>query len=492
MFKPVLHKITTSQQTLIFCLAAILIFISASILLAESGISSNKVMEKGDWSVFAEGNPRECWAVSQPRVSMNTKNGKVVAFRRDDILLFVSFRPKDNLVADVAFTPGYALKKSELKIQNEVFHLNVKGHWAWLETSKLNSIVASKIASGSKVVITSTSRKGIVTQDTFSLKGSRAAIEAAAKECDADVFHITRSKISKKEPQIQTVQKQESTSNCLENVQVCPIKDLCDIATFSENGLKTWSSVAATQKHVNFAKKNGLDCGIKEARKPSELRRVASGTGFFVNKSGHIVTNFHVISGCNQMRSGENELKVIAEDPRNDLAILKTTNSPKTYFKLSGKKPQILEPIIAAGYPFGDALSSSIKVTKGIISSLVGLENNANELQIDAALQPGNSGGPIINEAGNLVAVAVARLDASFALENFGVLPENTNFGIKVSALRSLLDARSVKYEEASGSSVEALGDLVTSGTVFLTCWMNEDRIKEMQANKVMFKSVTK
>ena len=111
-------------------------------------------------------------------------------------------------------------------------------------------------------------------------------------------------------------------------------------------------------------------------------------------------------------------------------------------------------------------------------------------MQIDAALQPGNSGGPIINENGNVVAVAVAKLDAGFVLENFGVLPENTNFGVKVSTLKSLLDARSVYYEIGKDESSGNLSQLITNGTVFLTCWMTADRIKKMEKNKVMFKSV--
>ena len=62
---------------------------------------------------------------------------------------------------------------------------------------------------------------------------------------------------------------------------------------------------------------------------------------------------------------------------------------------------------------------------------MTGVGNNYTNIQIDAALQPGNSGGPIINEYGNVVAVAVAKLDLKFALEEFGTVPENTNFGIK-------------------------------------------------------------
>ena len=273
-------------------------------------------------------------------------------------------------------------------------------------------------------------------------------------------------------------------------MKYCTVTQLCNFATSIKSGKRVWSSSYSNKKFVDYAKKNGMSCNVVAEKTSTELRRVASGTGFYINSNGYLVTNHHVIYGCNEMRLGKEKLKVTAQDPQNDLAILKAETPNKTYFKLNPENPQILDEIIAAGYPFGDALSSSIKVTKGIISSLVGLKNNASELQIDAALQPGNSGGPIIDEKGNVVAVAVAKLDASFALENFGVIPENTNFGIKVSTLQSLLDARSVQYYLSDQKSPIQLGDLVSSGTAFLTCWMDEGRIKEMSKSKVMFKTV--
>ena len=98
-----------------------------------------------------------------------------------------------------------------------------------------------------------------------------------------------------------------------------------------------------------------------------------------------------------------------------------------------------------ASYPFGNAISTSVKVTKGIVSSNRGLENNTSNMQIDAALQPGNSGGPILEEAGNFVGVAVAKLDLQVSLEEFGGIPNDTNFGIKSSVLENFLDANGIE-----------------------------------------------
>ncbi len=75
-----------------------------------------------------------------------------------------------------------------------------------------------------------------------------------------------------------------------------------------------------------------------------------------------------------------------------------------------------MQEIFVAGFPFGKAISSSLKITKGIISSLTGVGDNDSNVQIDAALQPGNSGGPIFDDKGNVLAVAVAKLDLKTAI----------------------------------------------------------------------------
>ena len=92
-----------------------------------------------------------------------------------------------------------------------------------------------------------------------------------------------------------------------------------------------------------------------------------------------------------------------------------------------------------ASFPFGDAISSSIKFTQGIVSSMFGIGYNYSQIQIDATIQPGNSGGPIVDDKGNAEAVAIVKLYLQKIYKDFGVMPENTNFGIKASAVRNLL-----------------------------------------------------
>ena len=180
---------------------------------------------------------------------------------------------------------------------------------------------------------------------------------------------------------------------------------------------------------------------------------------------------------------------IIAFDPKNDLALLRGNFRPKTFFTLSKGNPELLQEIYVAGYPFGRKISTSVKVTKGIVSSLTGIGNNFSNIQIDAALQPGNSGGPILNDKGNVVGVAVAKLDIKKVLEDWGVIPENTNFGIKTSVVRNLLESNDISLPDPNTKSISKskLGKMITEGTYYLSCWMTYAQIEMMRSRKVFF-----
>jgi len=222
----------------------------------------------------------------------------------------------------------------------------------------------------------------------------------------------------------------------------------------------------------------------------------ASGTGFVVSKSGHIITNNHVINGCQEVKVHTKgdvyKAKVLRRDTVNDLAVIKASFQPSWVFSISGDNAGLMEEIYVAGYPFGARVSSSVKITRGIVSSLSGIGDNFSQIQIDAALQPGNSGGPIIDENGDVVGVAVAKLDLKVMLEEYGVVPEGTNFGIKSSVVRNFLEANGVELRKPSGSkvSLKELGQHITDGTLFLTCWMTYAQIEKLRTEKVMFKDL--
>lgn len=285
----------------------------------------------------------------------------------------------------------------------------------------------------------------------------------------------------------------------------CPPDQLCAFATQHNGSGRIWRN-EKTSKYVAAAKQRGLTCGVQQAvAKPAEpvvppaapdvdqTYKVASGTGFFVSEEGHLITNNHVIDGCKEIKihsKGEIfDTVTLANDPQNDLALLKSGATPDAYFSLSTELPYALQDVIVAGFPFGDRVSSSLKFTQGIVSSVTGLGNNYSEIQIDAALQPGNSGGPILDEYGNVIAVAVAKLDMKKILDDYGVIPENTNFGVKASAVRNLMEGNLVKPSKPRirTMSKRDLSALATDATLFLSCWMTTAQIEQLKTRKVLF-----
>ena len=238
------------------------------------------------------------------------------------------------------------------------------------------------------------------------------------------------------------------------------------------------------------------DPAVNIPNESDEIITASSGSGFAVSSDGYVITNYHVVDGCEKVvvHTKENDfpVRMITYDPKNDLALLKGDFSPKTVFALSNSSPQLLQDVYVAGFPFGDKVSTSIKVTKGIVSSLTGLGNNFSNIQIDAALQSGNSGGPILDDFGNVVGVAVAKLDSKYMFDEFGIIPENTNFGVKSSVVRSVLESNNVKISSANKSfiSKSQLGEMITNGTYYISCWMTMAQMEEMKSKKVFFNNL--
>jgi len=164
----------------------------AAIGLAGSALaqeSSNRVAANTDWSVFVEDNPTECWGVSAPKETVNTRDGAVVQARRGDILLFVFYRPSASVQGQVAFTGGYPFASGStatLLIAGTTFQLFTEGEWAWPATPEDDAKIVAAMKRGADAVVTAQSGRGTITKDTFSLLGFTAAVEEASKRC-ADV-----------------------------------------------------------------------------------------------------------------------------------------------------------------------------------------------------------------------------------------------------------------------------------------------------------------
>ena len=204
-----------------------------------------------------------------------------------------------------------------------------------------------------------------------------------------------------------------------------------------------------------------------------------SGSGFFALKDGTVITNYHVIESCelNKVfyKGAQSEALVLSVDKANDIAILKTDFSPSSVFSVSNDDVSLLEDIIVAGYPLGKDISAAIKTHKGVVTSLAGAEDNYSFFQTDAVINSGNSGGPIINQKGNIVGIAFA----SWAEE--GV--QGIHFGIKSSILKTFASANGLKFLIPNNRvlSNKELGELI-AGTVYIECHMTIAKINKMIA----------
>lgn len=148
--------------------------------------STNRVDAKTDWSVFVEDNPTECWGVSTPKNSVNTRDGRVVAVNRGQTLLMVFYRPSAGANGQVAFTGGYPFAPGStvnLNIGGTAFELFTEGEWAWPATTTDDAQIIAAMQRGAEAVASGRSGRGTSTQDTFSLLGFTAAVADAAKRC---------------------------------------------------------------------------------------------------------------------------------------------------------------------------------------------------------------------------------------------------------------------------------------------------------------------
>jgi serine protease Do len=215
--------------------------------------------------------------------------------------------------------------------------------------------------------------------------------------------------------------------------------------------------------------------------RPPGASLVSSGTGFLA-AAGHVLTNNHVVDHCGYMvarNAAGRELtaKIDITDSQRDLALLSLAEdfAPALTFR-SGPAIRRGETVITYGFPLSGLLSSGPTLTSGQISALSGMHDNADQFQISAPVQPGNSGGPLLDAQGNVAGIIVAKLNAARIAEmDGGDIPQNVNFAIKGSVVMEFLRENTVTVATAASTgpdqSAAALGDIADPATVFLRCY---------------------
>ena len=190
-----------------------------------------------------------------------------------------------------------------------------------------------------------------------------------------------------------------------------------------------------------------------------------AGSGFVVSRDGWLLTNAHVVKACKSVVVGNGNIATqTVFDPDHDLALVKVSarqaSALGTPLAISAGKPRLGEDILALGYPLRSILADSLNVTRGNVSSLLGLMNDPRYLQISAPVQPGNSGGPLIDLAGRVVGVVTAKLNAVAVADATGDIPQSINFAIRPDAVTQFLHANDVAFTVADvGTALKSVPD---------------------------------
>jgi Trypsin-like peptidase domain/Domain of unknown function (DUF4189) len=221
----------------------------------------------------------------------------------------------------------------------------------------------------------------------------------------------------------------------------------------------------------------------------------SSGTGFAVGNGNAILTNFHVVDGCKSVRianAGAGQIKIL--DRRNDIAVIQPDRPIKGPLRFrSGDQLKPGEEIIVIGFPLKGLLSSAPTVTTGIVSSLAGLRDDRTRFQISAPVQPGNSGGPVLDRAGNVVGMVVSKLNVLRIARMTGDIPQNVNFAIPVAIITAILDANSVKYQAGASEGEKSVVEVVSAaapGIVSLECVGREQPVAAVSAGRGEFGAI--
>ena len=209
--------------------------------------------------------------------------------------------------------------------------------------------------------------------------------------------------------------------------------------------------------------------------RPPKMEITATGTGWYVAPGGYLVTNAHVVEDCKMvtLKSGA-ELQILNMQPDEDLALLKGVTEVAPLVLRDGRSARLAEDVLIAGYPLGGILSSGINVTVGTVSALAGMGDDERRFQFTAPVQPGNSGGPVLDTSGHVIGVVVSKLNAMSIQDEIGDIPQNVNFGIALPSLIKFLKGNDVPYApQASSTHIDKvdLAELARESTVLLQCY---------------------
>ena len=177
-----------------------------------------------------------------------------------------------------------------------------------------------------------------------------------------------------------------------------------------------------------------------------------SGSGFSISTGGLIVTNAHVVGGCQDIEVASlGPATIFVSDTERDLAVLRVANATTAAAKIQQRDLALGQAIVVLGYPLSPLMGNALAVSPGVVGSLTGLVGDASTFTIAGSIQPGNSGGPVLDMDGNVVGVAIAKFNEAVMLELAGTTGANIGFAVGAETLLEFLAP--FRHEIADGQS---------------------------------------
>jgi S1-C subfamily serine protease len=230
---------------------------------------------------------------------------------------------------------------------------------------------------------------------------------------------------------------------------LCAAKGWASAATARDllANLMTPSQIADSQREASaYAERKDTDPQtVPGGRKSGTRVTGAIGTGFFVSPDGFLLTAAHVVKNAKSItletKQGTVSARVVQVDTANDAALLKAEGRFLCLAVTPSRNVKLGADVFTVGFPNIDIQGAAPKLTKGSINALSGIQDDPRAFQISVPVQPGNSGGPLLDATGNVIGVVVSQLDAVKTALITGSLPQGVNYAVKSAYVQPLLDA---------------------------------------------------
>jgi serine protease Do len=221
-----------------------------------------------------------------------------------------------------------------------------------------------------------------------------------------------------------------------------------------------------------------LTSGIKPYSLANLEKPVSTGTGFYINGEGQLLTAAHVLNDCMviKLTAGEESIDVSAGERSTllDLAVINTGKAVDKFLPFrKGTEIFLGEAVTNVGYPLQGLLAASPNLTRGNLSSRDALKGAVGQFQFSAPIQPGSSGGPVVSDGGELLGMTVSTLNAA-SLVKSGALPQNVNFALDAKYAARFLDKHKIPFtyvEPNLKGDIRIANDAALSAVVQLSCY---------------------